>query len=104
MFDPDTDSRTARPEHQQTPERAVQHRFRPDSQLLRTFVAKGDLGEIFFAKAGWLRRRDDWDSDEVNDAIVRFVTHGSMTQLLDEVGLSANELTARVRAWVKGRA
>jgi predicted dehydrogenase len=43
---------------------AVQHRFRPDSQLLRTFVAKGDLGEIFFAKAGWLRRRDDWDSDE----------------------------------------
>ena len=26
---------------------AVQHRFRPDAQLLRTFVAKGDLGEIF---------------------------------------------------------
>ena len=43
---------------------AVQHRFRPDSQLLRTFVAKGDLGEIFFAKAGWLRRRTEWDSDE----------------------------------------
>jgi len=34
----------------------------------------------------------------------RFVTHGSMPQLLDEVGLSAKELTARVRAWVKGRA
>jgi predicted dehydrogenase len=43
---------------------AVQHRFRPDAQLLRTFVQKGDLGEIFFAKAGWLRRRTDWDSDE----------------------------------------
>jgi len=43
---------------------AVQHRFRPDAQLLRTFVQKGDLGEIFFAKAGWLRQRTEWDSDE----------------------------------------
>jgi predicted dehydrogenase len=42
---------------------AVQHRFRPDAQLLRTFVAKGDLGDIFHAKAGWLRRRTEWDSD-----------------------------------------
>src|SRR6185436_16939158 len=38
--------------------------FRPDAQLLRTFVQKGDLGEIFLAKAGWLRRRTEWDSDE----------------------------------------
>jgi predicted dehydrogenase len=43
---------------------AVQHRFRPDAQLLRTFVEKGDLGEIFLAKAGWLRQRTEWDSDE----------------------------------------
>ncbi len=43
---------------------AVQHRFRADAQLLRTFVAKGELGEIHYAKAGWLRRRTDWDSDE----------------------------------------
>lgn len=43
---------------------AVQHRFRPDGQLLRKFVEKGDLGEIFFAKAGWLRQRTEWDSDE----------------------------------------
>lgn len=43
---------------------AVQHRFRPDAQLLRTFVAKGELGDIFFAKAGWLRLRTEWDSDE----------------------------------------
>jgi len=34
----------------------------------------------------------------------RFVTHGSMPQLLDEVGLSAQALVARVRAFVKGRA
>jgi predicted dehydrogenase len=39
---------------------AVQHRFRPDAQLLRKVVEKGDLGEIFFAKAGWLRQRTEW--------------------------------------------
>jgi len=43
---------------------AVQHRFRADAQLLRKVVEKGDLGEIFFAKAGWLRQRTEWDSDE----------------------------------------
>ena len=43
---------------------AVPHRFRPDAQLLKKFVEKGDLGEIFFAKAGWLRQRTQWDSDE----------------------------------------
>jgi predicted dehydrogenase len=43
---------------------ALQHRFRADAQLLRTFVAKGELGEIHYAKSGWLRRRTDWDSDE----------------------------------------
>jgi len=43
---------------------AVQHRFRPDAQLLRKFVEKGDLGDIYFAKAGWLRQRTEWDSDE----------------------------------------
>lgn len=43
---------------------AVQHRFRPDAQLLRKFVDKGELGEIFLAKAGWLRQKTEWDSDE----------------------------------------
>ena len=43
---------------------ALQHRFRADAQLLKKFVEKGDLGKLFFAKAGWLRQRSDWDSDE----------------------------------------
>jgi len=34
----------------------------------------------------------------------RFVMHGSMPQLLDEVGLSAQALVQRIRAFVKGRA
>jgi len=43
---------------------ALQHRFRADAQLLRKFVEKGELGDLFFAKAGWLRQRTEWDSDE----------------------------------------
>jgi predicted dehydrogenase len=43
---------------------ALQHRFRADALLLKKFVEKGDLGDLFFAKAGWLRQRADWDSDE----------------------------------------
>lgn len=42
----------------------VQHRFRPDAQLLNTFVGKNELGSIFYAKAGWLRRRTEWRPDE----------------------------------------
>jgi len=42
----------------------VQHRFRADAQLLRRFVAKGELGPIFYSKSGWLRQRTEWDSDE----------------------------------------
>jgi predicted dehydrogenase len=43
---------------------ALQHRFRPDALLLRKFVDKGDLGDIFLAKGGWLRQKTEWDSDE----------------------------------------
>jgi predicted dehydrogenase len=42
----------------------VQHRVRPDAQLLKKVVEKGDLGTVFSAKAGWLRQRAEWDSDE----------------------------------------
>jgi predicted dehydrogenase len=43
---------------------ALQHRFRPDSQLLRTFVQKGDLGEVHHVKTGWLRQRTEWESEQ----------------------------------------
>ena len=43
---------------------ALQHRFRPDSQLLRTFVQKGDLGEVYHVKTGWLRQRTEWESEQ----------------------------------------
>ena len=38
---------------------AMNNRFRSDVQILRRFIEKRDLGEIFYAKTGWLRRRQD---------------------------------------------
>lgn len=35
----------------------MNQRFRPDAQALRSFVLGGDLGEVFYVRAGWLNRR-----------------------------------------------
>ncbi|MDI6809365.1 MAG: Gfo/Idh/MocA family oxidoreductase [Candidatus Eisenbacteria bacterium] len=39
---------------------AVNNRFRADSRLLKKFVEKGELGQILYAKTGWLRRPTEW--------------------------------------------
>jgi predicted dehydrogenase len=36
---------------------AMNQRFRPDAASLRSFVASGELGEVYYLKAGWLNRR-----------------------------------------------
>ncbi|MFB3896646.1 MAG: Gfo/Idh/MocA family protein [bacterium] len=33
------------------------NRFRGESQLLKQFITAGELGQIYYAKCGWLRRR-----------------------------------------------
>jgi predicted dehydrogenase len=38
---------------------AMNNRFRSDVRILRRFIEKRDLGEIFYAKTGWLRRRGE---------------------------------------------
>ena len=43
----------------------MNNRYRDDSIHLKRFIEEGSLGEIFYARAGWLRRRDrvrpgDW--------------------------------------------
>ncbi|HET7274168.1 MAG TPA: Gfo/Idh/MocA family oxidoreductase [Longimicrobiaceae bacterium] len=35
----------------------MNQRFRPDASALKTFVAGGELGDIFYLRAGWLNRR-----------------------------------------------
>ncbi len=39
---------------------AMNVRFRYDAANLKSFVAGGELGEVFYAKAGWLRRQKKW--------------------------------------------
>jgi predicted dehydrogenase len=34
----------------------MNHRFRPDSMMLRSFVENNELGNVFYVKAGWLKK------------------------------------------------
>jgi predicted dehydrogenase len=36
----------------------MNHRFRPDAMILKTFVDGRELGDIFYTRVGWLRRRN----------------------------------------------
>ncbi|MBT5877116.1 MAG: Gfo/Idh/MocA family oxidoreductase [Candidatus Latescibacteria bacterium] len=36
---------------------ALNNRFRAESQILKKLIDQGELGEIYYAKTGWLRRR-----------------------------------------------
>ncbi len=35
----------------------MNHRFRPDTMLLKSFIEGKELGKLFYAKTAWLRRR-----------------------------------------------
>lgn len=35
----------------------MNHRFRPDTMILRSFVTEKELGRVFYLKGGWLRKR-----------------------------------------------
>ena len=39
---------------------AMNVRFRRDAINLKSFIESGDLGELFYAKSGWLRRQEKW--------------------------------------------
>lgn len=38
----------------------MNNRFREDARVLKRFVAGGELGAVFFAKAGWLMHASSW--------------------------------------------
>lgn len=42
----------------------MNHRFRPDAMILKNFVEGNELGQIFYTKAGWLRRRGSWNQEK----------------------------------------
>ncbi len=35
----------------------MNHRFRPDAMLLKSYVGRGELGTVYYIKAGWLQPR-----------------------------------------------
>jgi len=35
----------------------MNHRFRPDTMILKSFLERKELGKVFYTKAGWLRRK-----------------------------------------------
>jgi predicted dehydrogenase len=39
---------------------AMNNRFRNDVQILRRFVQKGEIGDLFLIKSGWLRRGESY--------------------------------------------
>ncbi len=45
-------------EHQRILMVAMNVRFRQDAMTLKTFTQKGELGEIFYGKTGWLRTKE----------------------------------------------
>jgi predicted dehydrogenase len=34
----------------------MNHRFRPDAMMLRSFIENNEIGKVFYVKAGWLKR------------------------------------------------
>lgn len=43
---------------------AMNHRFRPDSMVLKNFIEGGELGEIFMVRSGWLKKKGRWSGAE----------------------------------------
>jgi predicted dehydrogenase len=39
---------------------AMNHRFRPDSMILRNFIEAKELGSMTHVRAGWLKKKDKW--------------------------------------------
>jgi len=36
----------------------MNHRFRPDTMILKSFIEGNELGEVYFVRTGWLRKRN----------------------------------------------
>jgi len=49
----------------------LNNRFRPDVQTLKSFIDHGELGDIFYMKAGWLMGRSAWSFDDWHTANIR---------------------------------
>ncbi len=49
----------------------LNNRFRPDVQMLKHFIDHGELGDIYYMKAGWLMSRRAWSFNEWRSMNIR---------------------------------
>ena len=57
----------------------MNHRFRPDTMLLKSFIEGKELGKLFYAKTAWLRRRSSdssWATRKEKSGGVAFIDLG----------------------------
>ncbi len=58
----------------------MNNRFRPDAMILKSFIEGGELGNIFYVKAGWLHREEKsapkWMRQKEKSGGGVFIDHG----------------------------
>jgi predicted dehydrogenase len=57
----------------------MNNRFRPDAMILKSFVEGGELGDIFYVKAGWLQKQSNnkkWRTQKEKSGGGVFIDHG----------------------------
>jgi predicted dehydrogenase len=66
---------------------AMNHRFRPDSMILKNFIAGGELGDVFMVRCGWLKKKGRWARGD-------WVTHKRLSGggVLMDIGLQMLDL------------
>ncbi|MGQ9701001.1 MAG: Gfo/Idh/MocA family protein [bacterium] len=83
---------------------ALTGRFRPDVQTLKKFIKEGELGEIYYLKAGWLIGTKEWvlpnwRLDILQSGGGAFLTLGTQVIAIASYFLEAKELDT-IFAWL----
>ena len=67
----------------------MNHRFRPDIALMKNAIIRGEIGQIFYAKAGWVKQRS-------NDSRWSSVAEKSGGGVLMDLGVSVLDMILHV--------
>jgi len=59
----------------------MNHRFRSDAKMMKNYVANGDLGQVYYIKAGWMQKKEGikWQKK---------IEDGNRPGVLTDLGLS----------------
>ena len=42
----------------------MNHRFRPDSLILKNFISEGELGDVYMVRSGWMKKQESFSLPE----------------------------------------